>query len=240
MLDPELELQMTPPTLRLKDSASLTIEWQEVQEAEGYRLRFRADDEGWQNIDSLIKGTSVRKKGLRPAKRYYFSVLPEISTTVTKRYISSLGSLPLQVDILSPHISRLLPSSLMSPTGKVDTADALVGKVVCIYFSAHWCGPCRNYTPQLADFYKSTKSNNNFEVVFCSADHSESEFSSYFMSHPWKAIPYNNAEREALQTLFKVNGIPRLVVLAPSGKIACDNAVSMSLTSSTIDSWSKL
>lgn len=239
VLDPELELQMTAPTLRLKDSMSVTIEWQEVQGAEGYRLRFRADDEDWQNIDSIIKGTSVRKKGLSSDKRYYFSVIPEILGGTSKTYISSPGSLPLQIALLSPHISRLLPTCLLSPTGKVITADALAGKVIFIYFSAHWCGPCRNYTPQLAEFYKSAKSN-NFEVIFCSADHSESEFSSYYMSHPWKAIPYNNSEREALQSLFKVSGIPRLVVLGPSGKIACDNAVSMSLTSSTIDLWSKI
>ena len=26
-------------------------------------------------------------------------------------------------------------------------------KILCFYFSAHWCPPCRNFTPILADFY---------------------------------------------------------------------------------------
>ena len=38
---------------------------------------------------------------------------------------------------------------------KVAAADALAGKqIVCFYFSAHWCPPCRHFTPILKDFYE--------------------------------------------------------------------------------------
>lgn len=30
-------------------------------------------------------------------------------------------------------------------------------EVVGIYFSAHWCGPCRGFTPRLVETYKSLK-----------------------------------------------------------------------------------
>ena len=38
---------------------------------------------------------------------------------------------------------------------KVGASDALAGKaIVCLYFSAHWCPPCRAFTPVLKDFYE--------------------------------------------------------------------------------------
>ena len=38
---------------------------------------------------------------------------------------------------------------------KVQASTALTGKnVICLYFSAHWCPPCRAFTPVLKDFYE--------------------------------------------------------------------------------------
>ncbi|GMJ13203.1 nucleoredoxin 1 [Hibiscus trionum] len=39
---------------------------------------------------------------------------------------------------------------------KVKVTD-LVGKTVFLYFSAHWCPPCRAFTPLLVEVYKKIK-----------------------------------------------------------------------------------
>jgi len=46
--------------------------------------------------------------------------------------------------------------NLTKADGSSHSADAaLAGKdVILIYFSAHWCPPCRGFTPVLKDFYE--------------------------------------------------------------------------------------
>lgn len=46
---------------------------------------------------------------------------------------------------------ELLGKDLQTSTGTVETATALAGKTVGLYFSAHWCPPCRGFTPKLAE-----------------------------------------------------------------------------------------
>merc|ERR1719231_1950749 len=88
----------------------------------------------------------------------------------------------------------------------VKTSDALAGKVVGIYFSAHWCPPCRGFTPALAKTYETYKAKGlNFEIVFASSDRDEKAFGEYFGEMPWLALPFNDRERkEKLSSKFKV------------------------------------
>ena len=49
--------------------------------------------------------------------------------------------------------------------------------MVAIYFSAHWCPPCRGFTPQLAQLYKDvTAAGKKFGVLFVSSDKDEKSF----------------------------------------------------------------
>lgn len=121
----------------------------------------------------------------------------------------------------------------------METQEALAGKVVAVYFSASWCGPCRNFTPQLAALYKQTKAQGkNFEVVFCSADHSDEDFESYYGGHmPWLAIPFEDDKKDQLSGKFQVRGIPKLSILSPTGRVIVDNAAGQPLTTATVDAW---
>jgi hypothetical protein len=44
-------------------------------------------------------------------------------------------------------------------------------------------------------------------------------------------------ERESFMGTFKVQGIPKLVILAPDGRMITDNGVSGSLTVEMVDQW---
>lgn len=235
---PSNKKMLDAPTLVSRDSQSLTIMWADGELRDGYKLRFRTDAcHSWENISSVIRDKVVKKKGLKPGMAYFFSVCP-IGTADSYDYSSS--SLPLSVTVLSQYLQNMLPPSLHTSQWpmRVPTADILAGKTIAIYFSAHWCGPCRAFTPKLSTAYKTSKAaNKNFEIIFCSADHDISEFESYYKEMPFLAIPYDDEKRESFMGLFKVSGIPRLVVLAPNGRIIVDNAAGQDISLQTIENW---
>ena len=79
---------------------------------------------------------------------------------------------------------------------ELPTADLLKSKTaVAIYFSASWCGPCKQFTPVLAQLYKSlNKKGKKFEVVWLSRDRSSEEFLGYYQQMPWLAVTLQNIQ----------------------------------------------
>ena len=102
---------------------------------------------------------------------------------------------------------------LVGKTGATTLAATLEGKdYVLLYFSASWCGPCKAFTPKLAEFYAKHKEEKKFEVIFLSGDRDEASFKAYYNSHPWTAL-FNPATYQRLMKHFKVQGIPTLIAL---------------------------
>jgi nucleoredoxin len=118
-------------------------------------------------------------------------------------------------------IVELLGQKLLTSSGEVNTADALAGKgAIALYFSAHWCPPCRGFTPQLAEWYSSNLKAKGLEVVFVSSDRDDSAFQDYFKEMPWLAVPYSDrAKKDELSKKFKINGIPSLIILGADGQV---------------------
>lgn len=114
---------------------------------------------------------------------------------------------------------------LKTKTGTVATSDALKGKsVLGLYFSAHWCPPCRGFTPVLSKKYTELKKTKDFELVFVSSDKDENSFNDYHKEMTFLAMPFANRDGKAeLSKHFGVSGIPALVfVEAATGKLIND------------------
>ena len=85
--------------------------------------------------------------------------------------------------------------SVVDKSGNVvDLKTHCAGKIVGIYFSAHWCPPCRGFTPLLTKFYSINSQKKNFEVIFVSSDNDEKSFSEYYHSMPWLALEYKQRD----------------------------------------------
>jgi len=109
----------------------------------------------------------------------------------------------------------LLGDKLLQGAEEVNIEKALAGKrAIGLYFSAHWCPPCRGFTPKLAEFYTSDLKSKGLEIVFVSSDRDEASFKEYYAEQPWLALPFNARDKKAeLSKKFKVEGIPTLVII---------------------------
>ena len=115
----------------------------------------------------------------------------------------------------------------------LDTANALSlcnSRLVAMYFSAHWCGPCRSFTPMLAEVYSQLKEkfpSQGLEIIFVSSDRDVSSFNNYFASMPWIAVPFEAGAivQQQIKMKYGIKGIPSLVVLdAMSGQVVVNMA----------------
>jgi len=93
-------------------------------------------------------------------------------------------------------------------------------KYTALYFSAHWCPPCRMFTPKLVAWYKDFKSKHpDFELVFVSSDRDETAMKDYIKGDnmPWPYVKFDKAQDETFQK-FSADGIPYLVLIDSEGK----------------------
>lgn len=118
-------------------------------------------------------------------------------------------------------------SYILTKKGVQPAIDALgPAKLIGVYFSAHWCPPCRQFTPMLAEVYDSIREDERdlvpglsidehaFEIVFVSSDRDTKSFEEYYGSQPWMAIPFTEGRTsQSLSSKFSVSGIPALFIL---------------------------
>lgn len=116
------------------------------------------------------------------------------------------------------------PSQILSSKGSSEEkylqSDTLKDKYLMLYFSAHWCPPCRAFTPKLSEAYTKLKAErSDFELVFISSDRDEKSFDEYFDTMSFCGLPFEHREAKAvLSKMFGVQGIPTLVMLGPVSK----------------------
>ncbi|HEX4667853.1 MAG TPA: thioredoxin-like domain-containing protein, partial [Chthoniobacterales bacterium] len=116
------------------------------------------------------------------------------------------------LEVLKPKLVRCRNGEIKRPDG----SELEKKKYVALYYSAHWCGPCRKFTPQLVEYYnRVAAAHPEFEVIFVSSDRSHFGWETYIreMKMPWLAIDYDQLGE--MTGIRKLGGgsIPSLLVL---------------------------
>jgi len=128
-------------------------------------------------------------------------------------------------------LESIVGTSFLATDGKTacDLATVVAdADLVGIYFSAHWCGPCRGFTPKLVTFVEMlAEEGSRFPVIFASSDKDDKAFQEYFAEmkgDAWHAFPHADARIQELKKKYSVSGIPWLVVLDKQGNLIVNEA----------------
>jgi nucleoredoxin len=155
-------------------------------------------------------------------------VLDTDGTVLTKKGRNEVSSDPegIRFPWRPLSLTEELGSEFLGKDGCKVGKSSFDGKFLGIYFSAHWCPPCRGFTPKLVDYYnkRKEKGHDDFEIVFASSDRDKDQFDEYFGEMPWLAIPFQDARIAALSDRFDVQGIPSFVILDPDRNVVNTSA----------------
>jgi nucleoredoxin len=125
-------------------------------------------------------------------------------------------------------MQRLFGGKLVRYAGgrlqNVESAALAGVKYYALYYSASWCGPCRQFTPGLVSAYRELKQKHpEFEVIFVSADHSAGDMLGYMHDDrmAWPAVRFDRREQKMID--YSGPGIPCLVLVDANGRVLSDS-----------------
>ena len=112
---------------------------------------------------------------------------------------------------------------LTDPTGKTVKLSQYIlpDHYTLIDFWASWCGPCRWAIPKVEQIYKHSPKD-QLTVISISFDQKKTDWETAMKEEamPWTQLWTGNRNQvTAAQRAYNISGIPRLMLIAPDGKI---------------------
>lgn len=129
----------------------------------------------------------------------------------------------------TPILEALKDKLVRCHDGTITHADSAAldnKKLIALYYSAHWCAPCRKFTPDLVEYYnRIAPAHPELEIIFVSADRSRFGWETYLRETrmPWLAVDYD--QLGAMASLKQLGGesIPSLLILDSSSAIVASS-----------------
>jgi len=168
-----------------------------------------------QQMAALDERRAVQAQISRKADARYQAQIARERTAKSETSTATISAMPelLKGDLVQYRNGGVVHVDDSALTGK---------KLIAVYFSAHWCGPCRKFTPRLVDYYNRVAPQHpEFEIVFYSHDRSPADFETYMRetNMPWLAIDFTKLKDKQALTKNAGPGIPSLVLFDSSGNL---------------------
>lgn len=151
--------------------------------------------------------------------------LDSIAKKLKEQYPSSENLLILENKY--NEIAHLMPNNRspvlrgVSPEGKEVSLNDFKDKVIFVDIWATWCSPCIAALPHIIELQKNYIYRNDIVFIFLSHDRKDGKWERYLSDHPeFKGIQLRAREEDkVLEKEWKVNGIPRYILIDKKGKI---------------------
>ena len=178
-------------------------------------------------------------------KAFYASA-PEVDTLITREAIQNLEPMLKSYTkylTASINLKHELPTGSPSPTftdfenvdGNTTSLSDLKGHYVYVDVWATWCGPCKAEIPHLKEVEQAYH-DRNIRFVSMSIDDDRTHDGSWDKAREdWKAMVADkelggiqlfapNGWKTDFVTAYKINGIPRFILIDPDGNIVSPDA----------------
>lgn len=122
-------------------------------------------------------------------------------------------------------LAKIFAKGLVDADGKPVKPEKIAkAEYVAVYFSAHWCPPCRAFTPKLVKFADDHAKSGKVAFVFLSSDRSQKDMLGYMTEAkmPWPGILSKDAKL-AGPISQGISGIPHLRVFNKKGEVVIDS-----------------
>lgn len=187
------------------------------RDEDSFNEYFGGEMEGWHAVPFAERGIKEKLSSKYSVRGIPSLVLVDGQTgeLITKKGRNVVTTTPEAFPWKPPTLRDMLSGDDFMTSGSDERSALTHAGPTLLYFSAHWCPPCQNFTPAFSKVYKLLKAaGKEFEVVYVSSDREQDQFDEYYGSMPWRAIPYARRDlKEALSSHFEIEGIPSLVVL---------------------------
>ena len=87
---------------------------------------------------------------------------------------------------------------------------------------------CKRFTPVLKSLYENLKIREGveeFELIYCSMDRCQSDYSHYTKNMPWWCLPFQSPAIARLASCYQAVGVPHLVVIDRDGTVLLEDGV---------------
>ncbi|MDH6250558.1 thiol-disulfide isomerase/thioredoxin [Chryseobacterium sp. H1D6B] len=142
----------------------------------------------------------------------------EINTIKNKDYKQLLFSKIEQIN--SSQKGSSFPDLVLSNNKEVsEKFSKYRGKYVVVDFWASWCGPCKQIRPVFETRSHQYRYYSNIQFISISLDQDKSKWLNYLKTKPSNIPQYWLQNAEQFMNKYKIQSIPRFIIIDPEGKI---------------------